>query len=226
MKQNLSELLYKIQPAKTESHQSVRSSESSYWYIVRKYSSKFLKWLAKDDNWKWVIVTVTLTGIFHILTVLSVPYSVPKSGWARLNDLPINQMAQLKTFSKDGEKTLPRLAPDFRYAACRYNVSTGPLALEADVPNNLFSIAAYDRLGQNFYVLFGSALQRAKLNVILVNTKDLSEMQAIVTESADDVVLVEVPENEGIIILRAPILSSAYENRVETLLTSARCYTK
>lgn len=198
---------------------------SSYWSLVKKYGSKFLKWLSRDNNWKWVFVTLTLSGIIHILAVFSLPHVVQQSGWSRLSEMPLNQMQFLDKL-ENKVAPLEMLAPDISYAICRYDVSLGPVSVISDVPNDLFSIGVYDTLGQNFYILFGANIQREKLNVILVNKKDLDDMQAAVAEGSDDIILVEVPENQGVVLLRAPVRGPAYEQTIETILSKATCQRK
>ncbi|MEM7619797.1 MAG: hypothetical protein AAF228_04950 [Pseudomonadota bacterium] len=198
---------------------------SSYWAFLKKYFGKFFKWLRKDSNWKWVIVTLSLSGIIHILTVFSMPYFAPQSGWSRLQNFPLHQMQVIEN-ALDTAHSIPMLAPNIKYAVCRFDVRSGPVSIVSDVPSDLFSIAAYDRLGQNFYVLFGSNLQRSKLNVILVQSSDLEDMQALAAESSEDVILVEATDSQGVVLLRAPISGRVYVQSTLETLQQATCARK
>ncbi len=202
-----------------------RVRESNAWRLIKRYSRKFWNWF-KVDNWRWALKSLIVAGIIHILAVINLPAFAPKSAWFRLqNDLPVNTMKLLPTLDKE-QPVLPMLAPDIRYAICRYDLSKGPVTIKTDIPNQLFSIAAYNNIGQNFYIISGQALQRDKLFMIITQNKYTAEEEVSASEEADDVIVVKSAEKTGILLLRAPVQGPSYENQVETILSNAICETK
>ncbi|MGH1352584.1 MAG: DUF1254 domain-containing protein [Methyloligellaceae bacterium] len=197
-------------------------SDTPVWQFIKKYAAKFWKWL-KADNWKWVIATIVIAGIVHILAVLNLPSLAPKSAWFRLrNDVPVNKMLLLAKLDEK-PSLLPMMAPDVRYAICRYDLSKGPVTIRSKIPNALFSVAAYDQLGQNFYVITGASLQREELYLVVTQNSNTAEEEVSASEKSDDVVVINSAGSKGVLLLRAPIAGPAYELQTEELLKNATC---
>ncbi len=199
-------------------------SDTPVWQFIKKNVAKFWRWL-KVDNWKWVIATIIISGIVHILAVLNLPSLAPKSAWFRLrHDVPVNKMLLL---SKLDEKPslLPMMAPDVRYAICRYDLTNGPVTVRTKIPHELFSVAAYDQLGQNFYVISGASLQREELYLVVTRNTNTAEEEVSASEKSDDVVVINSANAKGVLLLRVPVAGPAYEQQTEELLKKATCST-
>ncbi len=206
-----------------QSQHATHPSDTPVWMFIKKNAAKFWRWL-KADNWKWVIATVIVSGIVHILAVINLPSLAPKSAWFRLrNDVPVNKMLLLEKMDEK-PSLLPLMAPDVRYAICRYDLTKGPVTIRAKIPNDLFSIAAYDQLGQNFYVITGASLQRSDLYLV-VTQNSAAEAEVSASEKSDDVVVINSVNAKGILLLRAPVAGPAYEQLTEDLLRKATCST-
>ena len=204
-----------------------QGADSYAWRIVKRYAKKFWNWF-KDDNWRWVLITFVMAGIIHILAVLNLPSLAPKSAYVRLqNSLPVNTMKILNSVDEDNP-IIPMLAPDVRYAICRYDLSNGPVTIKSGIPNEFFSIAAHDKIGQNFYIISGQALQRSDLYMVITQDKDTTQAEVDASEEsdADDVIAVQSKDAEGIILLRAPVKGPSYANSVEAILSKATCQAK
>ena len=201
--------------------------ESQVWKLTKWYANKFWQWF-KTDNWKWVMAMFIIAGITHILIVLFIPSFAPKSAWMRIeSQTPLNKMVIL-TKSNRKKIQVPLLAPDISYAICRYDLSNGAIKIKTQIPNDLFSVAAYDHLGQNYYIISGEALQRDALYMVITLDKNVSETEVNEAEKADDiddVVVVNATDPKGVIVLRAPIVGPAYERLVSNVLKGASCQT-
>ena len=95
------------------------------------------------------------------------PGLAPKNAWARLVPLgPANTMIQIPPLAP-GNEVMPMMAPDVRYAFCRFDLANGPVRLKGSVANDLWLIALYTPEGENFYTVAGADMKSAQLDLII-----------------------------------------------------------
>ncbi len=187
--------------------------------------SEAWRWIKVNENWLWISSAILLSAIVHILIVLCVPWFATNTGWNRLASLaPVNEMHVFAPVS-DKKPPIPLLAPDIRYAFCRYDISDGPVTVRAPMPNALWSIAISNRYGDNFYTISGSDLRRTEIELVISQADEAAEAEAKVGEKSetDNVVAVKAPFPQGVLLIRAPVTSKSYEEMTETLLKKASC---
>ena len=175
----------------------------------------------------YVVLGIVLAGLIHIIAVLTLPALAPKNAWARLVPLgAANAMIQLPP-SRPGQQVLPMMAPDIRYAFCRYDLSAGPVRLRAAVPDDLWLIAFYTPEGDNFYTVAGADMKRPQIEVVIARAdQSVEEAGVDAPEEADEVVVVNSPVTEGIAIIRAPLAGPSRASRAELALKSTYCGSK
>ena len=66
-----------------------------------------------------------------------------------------------------GRQAMPMMAPDVRYAFCRFDLANGPIRLRAAIADELWLIALYTPEGENFYTVAGADMKRAQLDLII-----------------------------------------------------------
>ena len=179
-------------------------------------------------NWKtliyWLTVAAVLGGIIHICTILALPHLAEKDAWARLAALaPVNKMLVLPQATPEAQ-ALPMMAPDIRYAACRYDLSGGALKIRAPMRNGLWSVALYTRHGANYYLITGAEVKRPEISILL-NTVSDEQFDTFIEKQDEDLgeISVKAPSPRGILLVRAPMPSSGYGGLTETALQSADC---
>ena len=165
----------------------------------------------------------------HLCIILAMPYVSQGDAWARLEDTArLNELVQLPGIDSPS-RPIAFMAPDVCYAACRYDLSNGPLQLRSPLPNDLWSIALYTRHGENFYLISGRDVQSKAVNLLVVMDKTLdSEKQLQQNNAATGnkilrEITVSAPANQGIILIRAPIPNQAFDREVTERLKSAFC---
>lgn len=165
----------------------------------------------------------------HICIILIMPYVSQGDAWGRLQDMvDLNKLALLPDVDSE-TRPIAFMAPDVRYAACRYDLSNGPLQLRSPLPNDLWSIALYSRYGENFYLISGRDVQAKAVNLLIVIDKTVdNEKQEEHNVPANGTnalreITVSAPSTTGIIIIRAPIPNPAFASEVSTLLEQAFC---
>ena len=154
----------------------------------------------------YIVLCVVLAGLIHIVAVLTLPALAPKNAQARLAALgPANTMIELPA-AAPGRQAMPMMAPDVRYAFCRFDLTNGPIRLSATIADDLWLIGLYTAEGDNFYAVAG----------------------ADSPETSEEILVVNSPVTEGIAMIRAPLKGPSRAERADEALKTTSCgpYTK
>jgi uncharacterized membrane protein len=172
----------------------------------------------------YLLLCLVLAGLIHIAAVLTLPALAPKNAWARLFPLgPANTMILIPP-PIPGQQSMPMLAPDVRYAFCRFDLTPGPVRVKAAVPNDLWLIALYTKEGDNFYTVAAADMKSAQIDLIIAKEdQPVAEAGVDAPEESDDVVVVKSPVNEGIAMIRAPLAGPSRASGIEEALKSTYC---
>jgi uncharacterized membrane protein len=203
----------------------VAAPDGSYTYSPTRRTEAFAKARTWPTRLAYTLLTATVAGgILHILVVLAMPTLGWGSAFSRLAaDLPLNKMVILPA-SVPGRSVLPFLAPDMRYAMCRYEVIGGPVKVSATLPEVGWSLAVYTPQGDNFYAAPAHETRRTDLAFTLLPASDRLINLTPGQRRADvDVGSVTSPSREGLIVLRAPVKGESYLSTLEPFLRSASC---
>jgi uncharacterized membrane protein len=177
----------------------------------------------------YIVLGLVLAGLIHIVAVLTLPMLAPRNAHARLAALgPANTMIELPP-AAPGRQVMPMMAPDVRYAFCRFDLANGPVRLNARVADELWLIALYTPEGENFYSVAGADMKRAEIDLIIASADQTVEEAGVdAPESSDDVIVVNSPVTEGIALIRAPLAGPSRADRAERALRATSCgpYTK
>jgi len=172
----------------------------------------------------YIALGLVLAGLIHIVAVLALPMLAPKNGYARLASLgPANTMIQIPP-AAPGQQAMPMMAPDIRYAFCRFDLSNGPVRLTSPLADDLFVIALYSRDGDNFYSVTGADMKRPDVELIITTSDQTVEEAGVDSpESADTDIIVSSPVKEGIALLRQPLAGPSRATYAEKALAAASC---
>jgi uncharacterized membrane protein len=123
-----------------------------------------------------------------------------------------------------GHLAMPMMAPDMRYAFCRFDLSNGPVRLNATAGDELWLMALYTPDGENFYSVGGTDMKRRKIDLV-ISTEDqtVEEASADAPESSDNVIVVNSQVKEGIALIRAPLAGPSRADRAERALEASSC---
>jgi uncharacterized membrane protein len=172
----------------------------------------------------YIALGLVLAGLIHIVAVLALPMLAPKNGYTRLAALgAANTMIQLPP-AVPGQHVLPMMAPDVRYAFCRYDLTGGPVRLTAPVADELLLIALYSQEGENFYSVVGADVKRSEVQLIITTGDQTVEEAGVdAPETSDNVIVVNAPESEGIALLRLPLAGPSRASFAERALQATSC---
>lgn len=182
-------------------------------------------WL-RSVKWQVVAVALVCGGIVHITATLLVPHFATGNAVQKLiADLPVNRMRLLPATSPESQP-LPFMSPDMRYAVCRFDIGSGPIAVNALLPDKGWSLALYTTDGDNFYAVPAPDARRAEVSFVLVPPIErptfgfLHLGRAAAEVSASEIA---VPQREGLVVVRASLRGQAYAKEVEAQLARASC---
>lgn len=172
----------------------------------------------------YIALCVVLAGLIHVIAVLTLPMLAPRDAHARLAALgPANTMIPLPP-PAPGRQAMPLMAPDVRYAVCRYDLTEGPIRLKARIADGNWLIAFYTPLGENYYTVVGGDLKRPDVDLIVARTdQPVAEVGVDSPEAFDNVVVVSSPVNEGIALVRAPLTGQSRSAEAEEALKRTYC---
>ncbi len=177
--------------------------------------------------WIAIPATLLLAALIHVAAVLNLPYLAPLSAWNRLSALTEPNRMLILPAAGPAHQTIPLMAPDVRYAVCRFNISEGPVRLSTQILDNSWIIAFYTPKGHNFYTISGSELKRNKIEfVISTKSEAIFEVGASILDDIEDLVVVASPVREGIAMIRAPLAGPSYAARTEDALRRSGCSRK
>ena len=172
-----------------------------------------------------MLATALVTGaVLHIVTTFAIPAFNSGSAYDRIKfQLELNAMKVIQP-DATGALPLPFLSPDMRYAFCRFDITSGPVAVVATLPEAGWSLALYTPQGDNFYAVPG--LEGRAVDVVF-NISPASDRLLIPVPGqrrADvDAAQVTSPSREGLVVIRAPNKGAASAPMTEQALRRASC---
>ncbi|MEM7397820.1 MAG: DUF1254 domain-containing protein [Pseudomonadota bacterium] len=172
----------------------------------------------------YIAMAVVLAGLIHVVAVLTLPVLAPRNAYARLAALgPANTMIQLAAL-KPGQQVMPNMAPDVRYAMCVFDLSDGPIHLRATIQDELWLIAFYTPIGENFYTVIGADMKREDVELV-VTTEDQSVADATgdAPEALENLIVVSSPVSKGIALIRAPLAGPSRSLEAQRALGATYC---
>ena len=176
------------------------------------------------SRWTFLLGCLSAAGVAHIVTIFALPVFGSTSAFERLKpQLQVNTMAVLPPAAPGGSH-IPFLSPDMRYAMCRYDISSGPVAVSAILPEAGWSLAIHAPDGENFYLVPGQDQRRTDIVFTITRTSERSLIATPGVRRSDvDATQVTSPRPEGLVVLRAPVRGTAYRAETEAILKAATC---
>ncbi len=189
-----------------------------------------IRWRPTTETARRAAIAATLVGIVHICITFAMPALTGSNTFKKFaGTLPSNRLDVLPPIAP-GNQPLPFMAPDSRYAVCRYDTTAGSVAVNIGLPDAGWMLALYSLEGDNFYYVVGQSGRRISLSLLLVPPSD-----QVLGTSAEAQPLgpagpagapVTVATRQGLLFVRAPERGAAYRQEIEAELRKARCSLK
>lgn len=172
-------------------------------------------------NWRLVAAAVLLGGVVHICATFVAALSATSQAYRLLAErLAPNGMTVLP-LQAPGRQLLPFLPPDMLYAMCRYDLSSGSVAVRASVLDAGWALSLHTPDGRNIYVLPGLPRRRTDVSFTIVPSGPDAPPPPRREGAADT--QIASPTIEGVVILRAPLRGLVWVAETEAALHAASC---
>lgn len=176
-------------------------------------------------EWKLIAAALIAGVMIHIAaTLYGANIAQSRAFNALAGKLPLNQVVFADGVTPDNQP-LPFFAPGSFYSYCRYDASTSRVRLSATLPGVGWSLSLYTPKGENFYFVAGTDVRETDVKLILVPPGNLfvDAAPANTPETGPVIPRVELPEAEGLAILRAPIKGFAFRRQADEQRGAFRC---
>ena len=165
--------------------------------------------------------------IVHIVIVLLVPFFAPVDAWAKLSAVTapwrFSEIARPAGDAVPRAPTLPDLDPRFGVIACRFDLADGPASIVAEGEVPFWSLAVFDRRGENIYSLNDRTAIGGRLDMLIVNAAQRAQLRENPVEGLDRSVLVRTNIGEGFVLVRALAPDETWVPAVRAFLGAATC---
>lgn len=184
-----------------------------------------VKWIGKI-NWRMVLAGLCAIGMLHILAVFSEPYLARSNAYARMAPvLPLNKMIVLPPITAEAQP-LPFMAPDARYAMCRFTTAKGPVAVNAVLLGAGWLATVYSEDGASLNTTV-AVPERSETIVALHLMPSDDRFMGLTPQSrgkaAQETTALPVGAKSGIVVVRAPDRGPAFADLQEAALLQASC---
>lgn len=174
----------------------------------------------------WILGAALLGGIVHLSTVLLLPRTAAEDAYSRLVPLtPVNAVAPLAPPTA-AAATMPFMDPAFAVAVCRYDLSNGPLKLNAPLSQAYTSVTFYTRASIAYYAINDRAAGRHAIELDLMTPEQHAEVPEEEDVTAADRLIVDSPTTTGLIVLHALAPEPGLMPMARKALDAAQCHTE
>ncbi|MCB1477203.1 MAG: DUF1254 domain-containing protein [Rhodobiaceae bacterium] len=173
----------------------------------------------------WLVGVIALAGVIHISTILAIPRIAPFDAWSRIAAQIPEKSFSVLPLARPGEEVIPLMDPAIQYSVCRYDLSEGPLHVEAVLPHGYWSVAGQTRSGIVFYSVTGQASPTGRINMEVRNSDQMREKSLADSEEKDDMLTIEAPENQGFLVFRSLVATASMLGQIEDLAKQTACET-
>ena len=162
-------------------------------------------------------------GIVHIAVLLLVPEFSERDAWSRLaTATDLYRMTRLDAV-KGGAPVVKSVDPLFYAAACRFDLDDGMVEVEAPGRVPFWSVSVYDRNGHNIYSFNDRSATGGQLDAVILTPAQMIEIRKGLPEELDGAVFVEVPVEEGIVVIRGFVPDDSWKPAVSRFLDDSSC---
>lgn len=167
-----------------------------------------------------------IAGVVHIVSVLAMPALAPRDAYARFSEwAPINEAALAPDGDSANAASSPFRDPALLLAACRFDLSRGPVRIGATVDREHFlSMSFQSRTGRIFHSLTDRAALRDRIDVLLLRQQDADLIEdAEEDEGAPKGLRLVAPTTTGLVIIRSLATSPQDREAAKARLRLVRC---
>jgi uncharacterized membrane protein len=179
------------------------------------------------DLTPWILATVLVAAIVHLVSVLLMPHLAPKDALARLSQAAADSNAGLLLLSsaQPNAQVLPFQDPTLVEGVCFFDLSKGLLHLRGNVePGEFLGVSFHGSAGRVFHAMTDRSAIKGKIDVVLGDASQISELES---EDSDDApppeIRVTAPSAVGFVLIRSFIKRPSDRDRAEQQVRAIQC---
>ncbi len=170
-----------------------------------------------------VAVMLVVAGIVHISIVLLIPSYASRDAWSKLSEGAGQWSFNVIARPDQTKSAIPELDSALGVAACLFDLSEGPVRVEAEGDLPFWSVAVFDRRGQNIYSFNDRTAIERRLLMAVVSPTQRALLRKNPIEEFEQAVIIEADAPRGFILLRALQNDSSWNEKIERFLAEASC---
>lgn len=182
------------------------------------------------DLLPWLIATLLVAAIVHIVSVLLMPALAPRDALARLaayarTAAPAEGLVVLPPMAP-GAETLPFEDPAFAEAVCVYDLAKGPLRVKTTVDGDDFlGLSFHANAGRIYHSMTDRSAIKGKIDIVLGDSR---QIDAITSADEGDApppseVRLTAPTTRGFILIRSLAKRPSDQERARSRLSAISC---
>jgi uncharacterized membrane protein len=171
----------------------------------------------------FIVGGLLLGGIIHVAIVFLVPYYAGNDAWAQMQRFGPDGQFHTLPIPEAGAEPLAALDPRMIEAVCRFNLSNGPVRIQAEFPDEFWSVAVFDRRGRNVYSLNDRAAERSRLDLVILTPVQMAQLRQDPPASLETAIVLELPISAGFVMLRVFVPDDSMLHGAQAALAGANC---
>jgi uncharacterized membrane protein len=170
-----------------------------------------------------LLVGLVGAGIVHIVVLLAIPSQSKRDAWTRLS--PVSKQYEIVRVGAGtaGGPVVGAADPSFLAAVCRFKLADGPVRVRASGRVPFWSASVYEREGPNLFSLTDRSATDGELDLVILRPEQMIEVRKNPPGDFERSIYIELPIQEGMILLRVFMPDNSWRQKIETYLAAANC---
>lgn len=176
-------------------------------------------------------IYATLVGLLgamlvHLSIVLALPYVSQNTPWTRLAETAELNRATVLAGTNQPDVAVPAadgLDPYFVAAACRYDLSTGALAVTTQGGLPLWTVAVSNSLGTTFFSANDRIVAGDRLELVIVDAGQERFLRQSVPAQVQNAIVVPASDIAGYVVVRGFVPNASWALQGEAFTASLTC---
>jgi uncharacterized membrane protein len=151
---------------------------------------------------RWLALALGVAVVTHAATVWLLPRVVMSVATESMAERAGFNQAVFPPRADETARTIVRPSPDLLYAGCAFDLSAGPLRIEAVVPRDTYwSLSMFAANTDNFFVINDRGVPSGTVDLVLATAGSAVAVP-------DGATVVEAPSARGIVLTRMVVASA------------------
>jgi uncharacterized membrane protein len=169
-----------------------------------------------------IFVGLVGAGIVHIAVLLLIPAYSQRDAWSTLSE-QANFYAVTRLDPANSAPLIGSLDPLLSAAACRFDLSDGPVRMHGAGEVPYWSVSVYDRSGQNVFSFNDTSTPERVLDFVVATPAQMIGLRNDLPPTFEDSVFIEADIGEGIAVVRVFTPDESWEPTITSYLRDLGC---